>query len=102
MAGKIKEINILGYDFVFVFRHRYEKDDDGEKLLNSMTMFREWELGFFFKRMHVVGKKNFNRPKEWNNHLVNEYMLGINLLWFKAWFTVSKGSMNIKIDDNEK
>lgn len=102
MAGKLKEIKILGYDLVLVFRHRYEKDDDGEKLLSSMTMFREWELGFFYKRMKVVGKKNFKKPKEWRNNLVNQYMLGINLLWCKAWITISKGTMKLKINDNEK
>lgn len=99
MAGKVKEIKILGYDFVFVFRHRYEKDDEGNKILYSFTMWNEWELGFFFKRMKVVGKKNFNRPKEWGNNLVYQYMLGVNLLWCKMWFTVSKGTMKINIDE---
>jgi len=99
MAGKIKEVKILGYDFVFVLRHRYEKDDDGEKLLNSMTMFREWELGFFYKRMKVVSKKNFSKPKEWGKNSVNQYMLGINLLWCKMWVTISKGTMKINIDE---
>lgn len=101
MAGKIKEVKILGYDFVFVFRHRYEKDDEN-KLLDNHTMWREWELGFFFKRNKVVGKRNFSSPKKWHDNLVKEYMLGVNLLWCKAWFTVSKGSMNIKMNDDEK
>lgn len=102
MAGKIKEVKILGYDFEFVFRHRYENDDDGEKLINSMTMFSEWELGFFFKHMEVVGKRNFSSPKKWHNNLVNEYMLGINLLICKAWFTVSKGTMKLNINIDGK
>lgn len=99
MAGKIKEVKILGYDFEFVFRHRYEKDDEGKRLLRSFTMWSEWELGFFFKSNKVVGKRNFSKPKEWKNNLVNSYMLGINLLWGKAWFTVSKGTMKINIDE---
>lgn len=95
----IKKINIHGLDFTFVFRHRYEKDEDN-KLIDKFTMWREWELGFFFKRMKIVGKKNFNKPKEWGNNLVNEYMLGVNLLLCKAWFTVNKGAMdlNLKLD----
>lgn len=101
MAGYLKEFKIFGYDILFVFRHRYEKDDDGEKLLNDMTMWREWRLGFFFKLNKMVGKKNFSSPKEWHKHLVNHIMIGIDLLWCKAWITISKGSVNFKINDNE-
>lgn len=85
MAGKIKEVKILGYEFVFVFRHRYEKDDDN--LIDSFTLWSEWELGFFFKQYKVVGKRNFSKFREWKNNLATEFMLGINLLWCKAWFT---------------
>ena len=44
-------------------------------------------------------KKNFKTPKKWHNNLVNSYMVGIDLLWIKAWFTVSKGTMKIDIDE---
>ena len=98
MAGKIKKVKILGYDFVFVFRHRYEKEDD-DTLINSFTMWREWELGFFFKRNKMVGERKFSKPKEWHNNLVNSYMFGTNLLWCKTWFSVSKGTMKINIDE---
>jgi hypothetical protein len=98
MAGKLKEVKILGYDILFIFRHRYEKDDDGNKLLESFTMWSEWRLGFFFKLDKAVGKKNFNKPKEWGSNLVNHVMIGIDLLWCKAWVTISKGSMKLKID----
>ena len=101
MAGRIKEIKILGYDFVFVFRHRYEKEDD-DTLIDNFTMWSKWELGFFFKRYKVVGKRNFRKPNEWNNNTVNEYMLGINLLWCKTWFTISKGTMKLNIDNDGK
>ena len=93
----VGHLNILGLDFTFVFRHRYEKDGES-KLLDKFTMWNDWKLGFFFKRMKVVGKKNFNKPEEWSKNTVYEYMLGVNLLICKAWFTVSKGTMRIKID----
>lgn len=95
MAGKIGHLKIFGYDFTFVFRHRFEKDGE---LLDRFTMWREWELGFFFRCFQIVGRKNFHNPKEWNKNLVYEYMFGVNLLWCKTWFTVQKGGMSIKID----
>lgn len=98
MAGKVKEVKIFGYDFEFVFRHRYEKDED-DNLIDSFTLWNEWQLGFFFKRDKVVGKRNFGKPKDWNNNLVNSYLLGIDLLICKAWFTISKGTMKINIDE---
>lgn len=96
MAAKIGYIKIFGYNFTFVFRHRFEKEDE-RVLLDRFTMWREWELGFFFRRFQIVGKKNFHKPEEWDNNLVYEYMLGVNLLWCKAWFTVHKGGMSIKM-----
>lgn len=89
---------IFGLDFTFVFRHRYEKGNERE-LLDKMTMWREWQLGFFFRRFQVVGKKNFRNPKKWGENLCPEYMIGVNLLWCKAWFTVSRGTMKIKINE---
>lgn len=99
MAGKVGYVKLLGYDFTFVFRHRFEKEDD-ETLMNRFTMWNGWELGFFYKRMSTVGRKNFQKIKEWDKNLVYMHMLGINLLWFKAWFTVDKGAM--KLDTDEK
>ncbi len=97
MARNVGYLNIFGYQFTFVFRHRFEKKDENS-LLDSFTMWREWELGFWFRRFQVVGKRNFHKPKEWNKNLVYEYMFGINLLWCKAWFTVQKGAMVMNID----
>ena len=91
-------LKIFGLDFAFVFRHRYEKKGD-DKLINKFTMWRDWRIGLFFKRNKVVGKRNFNQPKEWKNNLVREYVVGIDLLICKASFTVSKGTMKINIDE---
>ncbi len=92
----IKHFKLFGYDFTFVFRHRFEKKND-ESSLDSRILWKEWNLGVFFKKYKVVGKKDFNKPKEWGKNLVNEYMFGINLLWFKTWFTVGKNAMSFEI-----
>jgi len=112
MAAKIGKLKLFGYTLTFVLRHRFEKkkevklpemDDNGhfseeltdeqvDSLWDSMYEWREWELGFWYKRYQVVGSRNFNKL-EWDENLVYEHMLGINLLWCKAWVTVQKGAM---------
>jgi hypothetical protein len=74
---KIGKLNVI-----FVFRHRWEKGGDPYKDFKTATMFREWELGLWFKKNKMIGIKGFTKP---NTHLVNTYMLGINLLVCKAW-----------------
>lgn len=112
MAAKIGKLKLFGYTLTFVLRHRFEKkkevklpemDDDGhfseeltdeqvDSLWDSMYEWREWALGFWYKRYQVVGRKDFSKL-EWDKNLVYEHMLGINLLWAKAWVTVQKGAM---------
>lgn len=89
-------VHIGKINFTFVFRHRFEKPTENS-LLDSFTLWREWELGVWFRRMETVGKKNFRKPSEWKNNHVHMYMIGINLLWCKAWFTVDRGGMSIKL-----
>jgi hypothetical protein len=97
MAAKIGYINLFKYNFTFVFRHRFEKKNEDD-IWDTVMEWREWELGFWYKSYEIVGKKDFHIPKKWDDNLVRERMFGINLLWCKAWFTVSKGGMNIDID----
>lgn len=100
MAGFVRHLNIGELEITFVFRHRWEKfDNEGEKIINDMTMWREWELGFNYRRIQIVGKKNFHKPKEWSKNLVNEYLFGINLLICKFWFTFVRGGMNLNIEE---
>jgi hypothetical protein len=104
MAGKVGYLNVFGYNFTFVFRHKYEKygeDEEGEQLTDQMIMWREYEFGFWFRRYQIVGCKNFHKPEEWDNNLVYEYMVGINLFVCKAWFTVSKGGMHLDTDEDK-
>ncbi len=95
MAGNVGYLKILGYDFTFVFRHRFEKIKDENDIWDTLLEWNEWQLGIWFKHYKVVGRKNFHKPSEWDNNLVNEYMFGINLLICKAWFTFCKGAMNL-------
>jgi len=113
MTAKIGHLKLFGYALTFVLRHRFEKkkevkipelDDNGEftedlteeqmdALWDSMYEWREWELGFWYKRYQVVGSRNFHKTNEWNNNLVYEHMLGINLLWCGGGGGVQKGAM---------
>ena len=95
-ASKVK---ILGIDFTFVWKYRYSKNkDDWEKHIQ----WREWKLGFFFKKDKYVGKKNFGNHKKWKDNYVTGYMLGIELLIFKGWMEFSKGIMIMEIKDEIK
>lgn len=99
MAGFIRHLNICRLEITFVFRHRWEKFDvETDKIINDMTMWREWQLGLNFRRIQIVGKKNFHKPKEWKNNLVNEYIFGVDLLICKFWFTYVRGGMNLNIE----
>ena len=91
MAGKVGHLKIFGYNFTFVFRHKYEKEDD-DSLTEHFLWWNEYRIGFWFKKSTLVSKMNRINKKIEITH-VPEYMFGINLLVCKAWFTVSKGAM---------
>lgn len=94
-----KHLKLGEFEFEFVFRHKYEKFyEEFEELYNKTVRWKDYKLGLFFKRSKIVGRRNFNKTSEWKNNMVNEYMIGINLLICEAWFTVNKGGMRI----NEK
>lgn len=86
MVGKLRLRKIR---FTFVFRYKW---DDIDKMRYN-SEFREYEIGFWFKKNRIVGNKDFKQPKEWANNLVNQYMFGINLLICKMWLTFDKGGM---------
>lgn len=91
--SKIGHIKIGGFKFTFVFRHKFEKN---LKTFDRLILWRDFKLGLWYKRSRLVGEKNSNKPCEWKNNLVNEHMVGINLIICKAWFTVSKGGLSLK------
>ena len=96
MSNKVKNLKLFGYDFIFVFRHRFEKDKDGNRV-DKFIMWSEWRLGFFFRKFHVVSRFNKVNGKMQIDH-VNEYMFGLDLLWCKVWFRVSKSALVFDIE----
>lgn len=79
--GKIK--------FTIVFKHKW----DNKSSYNPE--FREYNVGLWFKNVKIVGRNNFNNPKEWNSNLVNDYVIGINLIICKAWISFNKNGMSL-------
>jgi hypothetical protein len=84
---KIKKLNIM-----FIFRHRWERKDDPYKDFQTVSMFREWKLGFWFKPSKMLGVKGFTM------HLVNMYMLGIDLLVCRAWVEWDVNGLHLEED----
>ena len=92
----VSHLKIGNLEFVFVWKYRYSKNP-GE--LDRFTTWREWNLGFFFKQNKIVGQRNSNKLKEWDKNLLKQYMVGLNLLIWKVWFTVNKGkTLKLNID----
>ena len=85
-----RTLRINKFHCIFVFRHKW---DMPPKKYNHM--FRDYSLGIWFKLNKIVGSKNFNQPKEWKNNFVNDYMIGINLIVFKAWVSFNIGGKNL-------
>lgn len=90
----VKKITIFGWELKFVFRHRWESSD-----LIDKFEWNTWSLGLWYKKYRVIKKPNhaqsilLKRAK-----LVNQHMLGINLLVCKLWFTICFNPLNLKID----
>lgn len=87
----ISKLKIGGINLIFVFRHKW--DDKSRNRFNSE--FRTYDLGIFFRKARVVGSKNFENPNEWNKNIVNDYMVGINLLVCKMWINFNMGGMSV-------
>lgn len=90
MVGRLK---IGTIKFTFVFRHKWDSKDD----LSYNTEFSDYRIGLWFKRIIIVGSKNFNKPNEWGNNLVNDYMIGVNLIICKAWVSFNKGGKSLNV-----
>lgn len=89
----IKKLNFKRYNISFIFRHRFER----LSRLDKLSLFTKWNIGVWFKKTKIVGTKNFNKPNEWNKHLVNDYLIGIEILFFKAWIEFNRGGMDVEI-----
>jgi hypothetical protein len=91
---QILRLNFGPLKIKFVFRHRYEKYRD---LSDSHSMWGKWELGFWFKRNLCVGSKYKGKDMFSKKNQAYDYMLGVNLLWFKLWVDVSWNVLDIKL-----
>jgi hypothetical protein len=78
MVAKIK---IKKFNITFVFRHRW--DEKNKSRFGSD--FREYGLGIWFRPTKIVGRTNVQNHKEWSKNLVNDYMIGVDLIVCKAW-----------------
>jgi hypothetical protein len=91
MAGKIGKLKIGRININFVFRHKWDNKDEIYNI-----EFRDYRIGLWFKKSRIVGSKNFNKPKEWDNNLVNNYMIGIDLIICKMWVSFNRGGCLLK------
>ena len=89
----IKNFKIGRCNISLVLRHRFEKQKRFDRT------FTRWEVGLWYKKNKIVGRNNFNKPNEWGNNLVNSYMLGVELLLFRAWINWDFNGMHLEIDD---
>ena len=89
-----KTIEIGRWNITFVFRHKWEKFDEVIEIFRHKMDRREWKLGLWFKQSKILGKKGFTKH---NHHLVNSYMVGIDLLVCEAWIDWNKDGLEIKI-----
>lgn len=81
----VSQLKIGRTKITFVFRHRFERYDNNVETFRSKMEWRGWEIGLWYRPSKIVGDKNFN--------LVKSYMIGINLLIFKAWVEFNRGGM---------
>jgi len=92
----IRRIKLRSFRASFVLRHRWEKNS--KSLISNSTandIRTNWQLGIWAKRYQVVGQvrlpKNQWLPDEvvretFNEvNLVNNYMIGLNLIVCKVW-----------------
>lgn len=91
----VKSLNIGRYEVTFVLRHRFEKcKDRGEYLILKSSTFRDWELGFFFRKDKCISCLTTDSK---NIKLTSMRMFGINFLLGKCWVTITKNPLNFKV-----
>ncbi len=91
----IKRIDLFGWELKFVLRHRWDKSMDSLDRMDWNT----WGIGIWYKKYRVIRKPNHNQAiLGVGAKLVNQHMLGINLLWCKFWFTICYRPFNIEFE----
>lgn len=87
----VKNIKIGCFRCSFVLRHIWEGDSDDVFCSNYLVykMKQKKSLGIWFKKDKIVGPSiKSDSPKETfqANNLINNYILGFDLIVFKFWF----------------
>lgn len=91
----VKKIIIFGWELTFVFRHRWESESD----MIDKYEWNTWGLGVWYRRYKVIKKPNHGQAILGQRaKLVNQHMLGINLLVCKFWFTICHRPFNIEFE----
>ena len=90
----IGHLNIGSLNISFVFRHRWEKEQN----FRDRRIFREYRFGIWYKPTKIVATRHFETPNLWKKNLVRSHMLGIDLIVFKAWVSWDRGGKHIEIE----
>lgn len=87
-----KELNIGKLNIIFVFKHKWEKEQQ-----RIYSEFNTKELGLFWRKDMVVGRRKKGKAMFDSDNLVPSYLFGINLVVCKFWLNLDINSLNIKI-----
>lgn len=87
-----KELNISKLNIIFVFKHKWEKEQQ-----RIYSEFNTKQLGLFWRKDMVVGRRKKGKAMFDSDNLVPSYMFGINLIVCKFWLNLDINSLNIKI-----
>jgi hypothetical protein len=87
-----KDFNIGKLNLLFVFRHKWEKEQQ-----RIYSEFNTKQLGLFWRKDMVVGRRKKGKAMFDSDNLVPSYMFGVNLIVCKFWFNIDFNSLNIKI-----
>ena len=89
-----KDIDIGKLHLELVFRYKWDRS----KNLISNRLFKKYSLGIWYENTTIVGRKDFQNPKNWGANLVNCHRLGIDLLIFKFWVTIDYNGKHMNLD----
>ena len=93
----ITRFKIRNVKIVLVGKYRYSKKEK-EDLISKSTTWNKWSLGFWFKKHKIVGVKHIKDPAKWKSGLVNDYMLGVDLLIFHGWINWNKNGAILNME----
>lgn len=91
----IKKIKTKYFDITLVLRHRWEKT-----LRVKYIHFREYQIRLWYRKDKCVAEKGFKKPTTWHKNLIDQHVIGVEILVFRAWVTINrKGIMEIPLRD---